>query len=382
VPASGDSFVFITPYRVKVIFMYGSLILLCYAFATRPLRLGIAITCFVLASRLHDHGLTIPHVASLPAYASQPMYQSRSFFGVLRVEKELDPEDDFPIHSLRHGTTLHGMQYTNPALQDDPITYYFRRGPVGLAFRGAREIFPNKMNIAVIGLGTGTTACYAQKDDTLTYYEIDNLVRDIATNPKYFTFLENCEKRGCKPDIIMGDARLRLKDAKDGAYDIIVVDAFSSDAIPVHLITKQAVELYLSKLSPHGYLLIHVSNRYLHLAPVVGRIAENLGVAAVRQYDDSIQGEEHRHKTASDWIVLTRNKADLKPLFDRQPELEEWSKSTPFVGVWPVLGYVVPSQQLQSYIKLEKAVWHPLTSEEGVGLWTDDYSNLLQVLQW
>ena len=129
------------------------------------------------------------------------------------------------------GTTLHGMQYMLPELQDEPITYYYRNGPVGQAFRAAREISPTK-RLAVIGLGSGPTACYGKKGDTLTYYVIDEMVKKIATNPNYFTFLQNCEKRGCPIDIVMGDARLRMRDAPEGTYDMIVVDAFSSDAIP------------------------------------------------------------------------------------------------------------------------------------------------------
>jgi hypothetical protein len=305
------------------------------------------------------------------------LHQKRSFFGVLKV---VDEEDEpFPAHALYHGTTLHGMQYTLPEWEDEPITYYYRSGPVGQAFKAARSLAPNK-RIAVIGLGSGTTACYGQKGDTLTYYEIDYLVRDIATNPEYFTFLKRCQERGCPIDIKMGDARLELRKAEDHCYDMIIVDAFSSDAIPVHLLTKQAVEMYFDKLAPHGYLMIHISNRYLKLAPVVARIAESLHVSAVKQYDDATVG--YYGKTASDWIVLTKDEKDLKPLLAGQPSLEEWSKSPPFVGVWPVLGYLVPSEKVQEFIDDEKPIWRPLKLRDDVGLWTDDYSNLLRVFEW
>ena len=161
----------------------------------------------VLHSYKYDNGW-VPHTYQIAlAHEEMPLFQDRSFFGVLKVVDEGDDEP-YPAHALYHGTTLHGMQYMVPGLQDEPITYYFRTGPVGQAFKAAREISPHK-NMAVIGLGSGTTACYGQKGDTLTYYEIDNLVRSIATNPDYFTFLTNCEKRGCPVDIIMGDARLQ-----------------------------------------------------------------------------------------------------------------------------------------------------------------------------
>jgi hypothetical protein len=356
----------IRPNRILMIFLYGIPVLICYAFATRPLRFGTAVAAFVAASMLFDYG-----------QATNVLHQDRSFFGVLKV---VDEEDEpFPAHALYHGTTLHGMQYTPLDMQDEPITYYYRSGPVGQTFRAARTIAPTK-RIAVIGLGSGTTACYGQKGDTLTYYEIDNLVKKIATNPEYFTFLERCEKRGCPIDIKMGDARLELRKAPDHCYDMIIVDAFSSDAIPVHLLTKQAVEMYFDKLAPHGYLMIHISNRYLKLAPVVARIAEALHVAAVKQYDDATLG--YAGKTASDWIVLTPDEKDLQPLLAGQPSLAEWSKSPPFVGVWPVLGFLVPSEKVHEFIDDEKPLWRPLKTEEKVGLWTDDYSNLLQVFSW
>ncbi len=377
-PEDGSSVFFIRPKRLMMIYLYGLPILICYAFATRPLRFGIAVSCFMAASFLFDHGLTIPHVVKIEGTEEPPLYQGRSFFGVLKVQDDYD--EQFPAHALYHGTTLHGMQFTDPDLQDLPITYYYRNGPVGLAFKAARELAPHEKKIAVIGLGSGTTAAYGEKGDKLTYYEIDNLVRDIATNPKYFTYLQNCEKRGCPVDIIMGDARLRLRDADDASYNMIVVDAFSSDAIPVHLITKQAVEMYFDKLAPHGYLLLHISNRYLKLAPVVARIADELHVSAAQQYDESTIGQ--MHKTASDWIVLTKDPADLAPLYATQPSLEQWGKSPPFVGVWPVLGFVVPTEPLQKYIEAQRPMWKAVERRKGVGLWTDDYSNLLQVFEW
>ena len=369
----------VTSQRLLTICLYGLPILICFIFATRPLRFGTAVTCFVIASSIFDSGLTVNGYQVARAHAAIPLFQDRSFFGVLKVIEEDD--DVYLSHSLLHGTTLHGMQYfdpDHPKVEDMPITYYYRNGPVGQAFKAARELYPHK-NMAVIGLGSGTTACYGQKGDTLTYYEIDNLVRSIATNPKYFTFLTNCEKRGCPVDIIMGDARLQMKKAKDHSYDMIIVDAFSSDAIPVHLLTKQAVEMYFQKLAPHGYLLIHISNRYLKLAPVVARIAEKLDVPAVKQWDMEADTIAYPGKTPSDWIVLAKEDADLLPLLAGQPPLDRWAKSPPFVGVWPVLGFLLPEKEVEKFINQEKAMWKPLELNDRVGLWTDDYSNLLRV---
>jgi hypothetical protein len=366
--------VLVRPRKLLTICLYGLPILACFIFATRPLRFGTAVTCFVIASSIFDNGLSIRGHQIAVAHEEMPLFQDRSFFGVLKVVEEED--EPYPAHSLYHGTTLHGMQYMNPELQDVPITYYYRNGPVGQAFKAARQLSPHK-KLAVIGLGSGTTACYGEKGDTLTYYEIDNLVRSIATNPAYFTFLTNCEKRGCPIDIIMGDARQQMVKAEDHSYDMIIVDAFSSDAIPVHLLTKQAVEMYFKKLAPHGYLLVHISNRYLNLTPVVARIAEKLDVPSVKQYDtDTIP---YPGKTSSDWIVLAKEDADLLPLLAGQPALDRWSKSPPFVGVWPVLGFLLPATEVEDFINSEKPMWKPLELDDRVGLWTDDYSNLLRV---
>src|SRR5262249_24895268 len=133
--------------------------------------------------------------------------------------------------------------------------------------------------IGVIGLGSGILASYVQPGQRITFYDIDPVMIHIATNPAYFTFLRDC--RG-KYDIILGDGRLKLGEAPRGAYRLFVVDAFSSDAIPVHLLTREAIERYFDKLTPDGVLLVHVSNRYLQLAPVLGNIAHALGLSAVR----------------------------------------------------------------------------------------------------
>ncbi len=370
---------FISPSRILIIFLYRAPILICYAFATRPLHFGIAVSAFVFASFAFDHGIRMDGHTFAVAHDDQPLFQDRSFFGVLKV---IESQEPYPAHRLEHGTTLHGMQFTLPEFQEEPITYYYRSGPVGQAFAAAREISPHK-NLAVIGLGSGTTACYGQEGDTLTYYEIDRLVRSIAENPEYFTFLDDCRSRGCPIDIIMGDARLQMAKAKDHSYDMIIVDAFSSDAIPVHLITRQAFEMYFQKLAPHGYLVVHISNRYLKLSPVVFRISEALKVFGMEQYDNIEVG--FPGKTSSDWIVLAAEKADLKPLVADQRSLRKWTESPPYIGTWPVLGFFVPSESLLEFIDRRKPHWEKLTMTEGfekVGVWTDDYSNLLQVFDW
>ena len=199
-----------------------------------------------------------------------------------------------------------------------------------------------KARLASIGLGTGTLASYGEPGQEITFYDIDPAVKRIASNPAYFTYLTDCR---ATVKIVLGDARLRLQEAPDNADRIIFVDAFSSDAIPVHLITKEAIELYIRKLSPHGILAVHVSNRCLDLEQVLGNLADSLNLASRAQYDDDLDLDIQPGKYRSHWVVLARNEADLGTLAkdDR---------------------------------------WTPVERNPAVGVWTDDYSNLLGVFRW
>ena len=168
--------------------------------------------------------------------------------------------------------------------------------------------------IGVVGLGTGTIAAYPRKGQSLTYYEIDAAVKRIAEDPQYFTYLTNCRNvHEVDYKIKMGDARLTLAGEPDNAFDLLVIDAFSSDSIPIHLITREAMELYLTKLAPGGFLVVHVSNRHLDLPPVVAAAAQQLRLVA-RLCDD--EDESEVGKSASTWAVLVQNKGDLRPAAD------------------------------------------------------------------
>ncbi len=245
------------------------------------------------------------------------IHSARSFFGVLRVVKETYTRDDqtFEEHTLMHGSTIHGTQGFAPDDVDQPWTYYHRTGPVGDVFNALydRNEFPGFTrhgHIGVVGLGTGSTAAYGGKgpdEETeprqkLTYFEIDSKVRRISEDPKFFTYFTECRKRlGDNLEIRMGDARLTLAREPEGKFDVLLIDAFSSDAIPIHLITCQAVEMYFEKLAPHGLLMVHLSNRHLRLEPVVAATAEKLQlVARVRDDND----ETYIGKSALTWAVL------------------------------------------------------------------------------
>ena len=233
-------------------------------FVRRPLRFGLGAAAIVVAALLPigDH--------------EKVLYQARSFFGVYRVT--FSPGGD--LHWLTHGTTKHGVQSFRPDAHLTPLTFYQRSGPAGQLMATLAPAMSRRA--AVIGLGTGSMACYARRGDRWTFYEVDPLVERIARNPRLFTFLRDCPGRY---DVVLGDARLSLSRPTSRRYGLIVLDAFTSDAIPTHLLTRQALALYRSRLREGGVLALHISNRYLDLEPVVGRLAADAGMACRAQRD-------------------------------------------------------------------------------------------------
>ena len=271
--------------------------------------------------------------------------KARSFFGVLQVTRDTTLAG---YTELRHGTTLHGRQALDQKLRPEPLAYYHRGSPIALVM-DELDRRSTVLNAAVIGLGTGTMAAFMRPGDTITFYEIDPLVRDIATNRFYFAYVPDAIDRGVTVRIEMGDARIRMeqvrKERPQERYDVIVVDAFSSDAIPVHLLTREALRLYLDMLSVRGLLVLHLSNRYLSLEPVVANLAEDahLGGRLLR-HDLNPVGEG---ATSSTWAVLARTPAAFGDL-TKDPG---WTAA-----------------------KLE--------ASPRVGVWTDDFHNLLRVFDW
>ena len=198
-----------------------------------------------------------------------------------------------------------------------------------------------------MGLGAGGLLSYGKPGDRFTVYEIDPVVKRIAENSRHFTFLSNAIERGVNVDIVLGDARLTLEDAEPNAFDLLILDAFSSDSIPIHLVTRDAVAMYLDKLDEGGLLAFHISNRYLNLTPVMSSLAESLGLACTVQMDDNITDRERRIENhyASHWVVMARTPADLAPLKPGQPG-----------SAWML---IIPDPEFR--------------------VWTDDFSNILSV---
>ncbi len=192
----------------------------------------------------------------------------RSFFGIYRIVMM----EQGHTRLLLHGTTLHGAESLLPGKETLPLTYYSHEGPFGRFFAA---FAPGSIRrVAVVGLEAGSLACYTQPGQDWTYYEIDPLVERLARDPHIFQFLAKC---GNRPRVVLGDARLTLSAAPDGSYDVLVLDAFSSDSVPMHLLTREALALYLRKLAPGGTLLFHISSRTLDLRAVIGALAADAG---------------------------------------------------------------------------------------------------------
>ena len=229
----------------------------------------------------------------------------RSFFGVVKIT-ELDG-----FRLMMHGTTVHGAQRLGEVDHLRPTTYYAPEAPIGQAFSENRLAGP----VGIVGLGTGSVACYARPDQTYIYYEIDPLVAKYARDETYFSYLSECTPDA---DIILGDGRLTLAAEPAGMFNLLLIDAFSSDSIPAHLLTTEAVELYLSRLSEDGVLVMHVSNRHLDLVAVLSRIADQLGAPAYYQFFRPESAGEDATKsfgaTASQVVILARSEAALENL--------------------------------------------------------------------
>ncbi len=278
---------------------FGLPAVVAFALVRKPARFALALGVLFLAGALDPTGI------------GRTLYLERNFFGVVRVTAS--PDGKFV--RMIHGTTLHGQQHTDETGPPRPMTYYHEKGPVGRAFAA---LPPERLKrVAVVGLGTGAVAAYAKPGQAWTFYEIDPAVARIARDPAYFTFLSTCRADTC--DVVLGDARRQLVKEPDGSLDLLVLDAFSSDAIPVHLLTCEALRLYVEKLAPGGVLLMHVSNNHLDLPPLVARLAaDHAPPLAVRLDDDqTTDAEKADGKSPSQWMALARTEADLAAVAKR-----------------------------------------------------------------
>jgi SAM-dependent methyltransferase len=229
----------------------------------------------------------------------------RSYFGTYTINQSTDAS----VRWLSHGTTMHGMQLMQqPTL---PISYYGANSGVGIASRRAEELFGPGASIGVVGLGTGTLACYKKPGQDWHFFEIDPLMVEIAREKRIFSFLDKCAP---DLDIHLGDARLTLAQQPGGKFDLLAIDAFSSDSIPLHLLTEEAFAVYRRVLKPDGILLVHISNRYFDLNPVIAAEAQAGGWAAALRLDSPPEDAVNQGMRPSQWIAMSPDPARLAQL--------------------------------------------------------------------
>jgi SAM-dependent methyltransferase len=259
------------------------------------------------------------------------LYVARNFFGVKKVIYEVDGNS----RKLLHGDTMHGLEGLDPARAGKPLSYYFPDGPLGNVLEMVQDR-PDQ-RIGVVGLGSGTIAAYTLPNRHITFFEIDPQVEFIAR--RFFTYLPRCGER-C--DVVAGDGRLSIQRSPDGAFDLLVLDAFNSDAIPAHVISREALAIYRTRLKPNGAIIIHVSNRYLKIQELVSALVVDAKLPSLVRSDND---ETAVGKARSTYIVSALNAESIAPLKEREG-------------------------------------WIEVFKPAGFEAWTDDYSNLLGILRW
>ncbi|HAY82697.1 MAG TPA: hypothetical protein DCY79_23050 [Planctomycetaceae bacterium] len=297
-----------------------------FTFAERPVRFGLGVAAILLSGMLFN------------LFQGEELYAERSFFGVNRVATDSEQE----VRKIFHGTTAHGWQALDAARDHEPMAYYHRGGPIGALFQ--QYDVDEAKRIAVVGLGCGGLAAYHEPDRHFTFYEIDPVVKRIAENRSFFRFLSALPVADY--EVVLGDGRLTMQEAPEHGYDLIFMDAFSSDAIPVHLVTREAVQIYLSKLSAEGVLVFNITNRFVDLEQVVAALAEDADLVCLScPGTDISQVESKNGGAACHFMMLARDLDHLRDL--------------PSDPRWKLLG-----------------------KPTGVEPWTDDFSNVVKVLKW
>jgi hypothetical protein len=272
-------------------------------------------------------------------FGSDALYKDRSFYSLLSVRAELT--SDGIKHEFVHGNTVHNYQLRDPELQHVPTSYYIEGGSIHSSVEALRSVLGGNLNAAVIGLGAGAMACYEQPKDNWIYFEIDPAVVELARNTKYFSYIETCAPQA---DIRIGDARQKLKAVPIRSLDMIVVDAFSSNSIPAHLVTREALELYRSRMTPEGLVFFHTSNKMLDVTSVVARLSEDAGLTA--RYIDLAE-------------------------FPNNPYAEHGSRGT---------GILMGPYQIMQKVTAGDDRFQGWRSSRHVKLWTDDYSSVTGTL--
>ena len=310
------------PDRLALALILGFGAIATYSFRNRAPRFALGVAAILLAG------------APLTKTDGKQVLAARSFYGVYRV---VDDSAD-GVRQFLSGTTVHGTERLNDTVHA-PLAYYHRDGPLGSLF-AARSWREGPWRVGVVGLGAGATASYANAGESWTFFELDPLVARVAEDPQLFQYLTFAKAR---PDVIVGDARVSLERDSTRTFDVMIIDAFSSDAIPTHLLTREAVSLYRSRLAPDGLIAWHISNRYIDLRPVLDALARDAGLVALIDADDNVPKDSHG-RFPSIWVVTTA------------------------------------SDRTANAIRSDSR-WLPLHTKRPQ-LWTDDFSNVFRVLHW
>jgi spermidine synthase len=314
------------PLRFGVAF--GVPAVICYTFIDRPVRFGLGLGALLIAS--------VFYVGD----AGRPKFLRRDFFGVHRVTEDATAG----LRKLFHGNTVHGMESLHLAERDEPLTYYCRSGPIGRLFRQLNDSDTPPRRVAVVGLGAGSLVCYARAGQDWTFYEIDPVVVEVAQTQ--FSFLKDSRTNvNVEAKMVLGDARLRLEQATGQRYDVLVIDAFNSDSVPVHLLTREALSVYRQRLTNDGILAFHISHRFLDFEPVLAALADDAGLAAYQWLDAAI------------------------------PEKEGLMGKYPSYWVFMCL-----SRERSEFVS-QAGMWTRASEPERRYLWTDRYSNLFGILR-
>ena len=277
------------------------------------------------------------------AFLLRVMYNSdinhefrRGFFGVVYIQDYSLEESDIQGFRLIHGYTIHGLQLTNEYLKEYPTTYYSHESGIGNVLT---EYPPTmSMRVGIVGMGIGTISAYAKPGDEYSFFEINPDVISLARDDRYFHFVKDAEKRGAKINIIQGDGRLSMErkamDADRPLYDVIVLDAFSSDSIPMHLLTKEAFALYFRLLKKDGVLAVHISNKYINLFPVIAAIADYYSVHAILQINSS---NPKMGISYAEWVLLTNNPYFVEKYYVELHDKRRILWTDDFCNLWSVM---------------------------------------------
>jgi hypothetical protein len=251
------------------------------------------------------------------------LVRARDFYGTLSISEYTDGETDEPYRSFISGATTHGRQSRKPENRREPLTYYSHESGIGIALDSLKA--KADARVGVIGMGAGTVACYAESGQTYRFYELNPTAVKFAL--KWFTFVSDLEARGAKYELGIGDARLTLEHEAPQNFDVLLLDAFSGDSVPVHLLTQEAFKLFLSHLKPDGIIAVHITNHYLNLAPVIERAAKEFGLGTIRIACEPADNGCY----ANDYILMTRDQAFIKahppvpPSYARSLEVPLWT---------------------------------------------------------